>query len=266
MFLPEKVLCVRKQHNSTYECIFISSSWDLPLWTVGGWWVVLLVQSSKQISSTSFGNLSHLKLSGHVKPKRFIRSPQPSLPLLQRERQGGTGVFNTVQIGAYTEQRNNAKSLEQPSFTKRKNWCISSAASSCDLWLNIFGNLVVLYTRPWQSGIVSGSHICWPWQGNTKLSPQIAPRTRNRPTFAPTTVVNISALIRTMSSETLSSARNNLSTRSLTTHTVTRVGHVNQSMLSDWWQPSQSKHLEIEMGKVGAEFNVPTLHGIYPHL
>ena len=107
----------------------------LLVFDVGGWRVaslVLLTFSVKQISSPNFGNLSHLKLSGHVKPKRFINSSQPCLALSQRERQGGTGVFNTVQTGAYTEQSKYAKSFEQPTNTKGANWCTSKAASSCE--------------------------------------------------------------------------------------------------------------------------------------
>ena len=92
---------------------------------------------STQFSSLSFGNLSHLKLFGHEKPKRFISPLQPCLALLQRERQGGTGVakfFDTKQYGAYTEHRKWAKSLEQPTFTKGVNWDSSIAASCWELY------------------------------------------------------------------------------------------------------------------------------------
>jgi len=105
-----------------------------PILVVGGCRVAsLVVFFPIQIASPNFGNLSQLQLSGHVKLKRFINASQPCLALLQRERQGGTGVFNTVQTGAYTEQRKNAKSFEQPAATKEANWFTSKAACSCDV-------------------------------------------------------------------------------------------------------------------------------------
>ena len=211
MFLPEKLFAFASNTMLTYECKFTSSSRALPLLTlstVGSWTVTVLpvLSTSTQISSPSFGNLSHLKLSGHAKPKRFIGTSQPCLALLQRKRQGGTGnvkFVDTEQYGACTEQIKNAKSLEQPTLTKAVNWCTSRAASCCDVWFNMFGNIVWLYSRPWQSGIVSGSQIPWACEDNTKLSAQITPRTTPGPTFALTRVVNISALW-TMSSEMLS--------------------------------------------------------------
>ena len=139
MFFPEKLFAFESNTMFTYDCMFTSSSKVLPrltLLTVGSWTVtvLLVLLTSTQISSPSFGNLSHLKLAGHAKPKRFISPIQPFLALLQRKRQGGTGnVTDTEQYGAYTEQIKNAKSLEQPTLTKAVNWCTSRAAPCCDV-------------------------------------------------------------------------------------------------------------------------------------
>ena len=83
---------------------------DLPFLVVGGWRVgpVVLLPPT-QVWSPSSGNISQLKLSCHEKPYCLKIGSQPYLALLQTERQGGTGVFNAVQIGAYMEQRKNCK-------------------------------------------------------------------------------------------------------------------------------------------------------------
>ena len=46
------------------------------------------------------GNLSQDTTSGHLKPNSFKDLSQLTLALSQRERQGGTAVFDIVQIGA----------------------------------------------------------------------------------------------------------------------------------------------------------------------
>jgi len=61
--------------------------------------LVLFMFLVTQISATNSGNLSHLKLSGQLKPNLFSIASQPCFALLQRERQGGTGV-STQHIGA----------------------------------------------------------------------------------------------------------------------------------------------------------------------
>jgi len=139
--LPEKLFALESNTMFTYDCVFKSSSRVLPLLTlstVGSCTVtvLLVLLKSTHIFSPSFGNLLHLKLAGHAKPKRFISPAQSFFALLHRERQGGTGNVNfadTAQYGAYTEQIENAKSLEQPTLTKGVNWCTSRAASCCDV-------------------------------------------------------------------------------------------------------------------------------------
>ena len=138
----------------------------------------------------------------------IYRIIQPCLTPWQRERQGGIGVakfFDTKQYGAYTEHRKWAKSLEQPTFTKGVNWCSSSVASCWDSCFIMFGNIVLLYWRPWHSGIMRGSQIPWACDGNSTQSVQITPNTTLGLTFLLTTVVSISALWTVvLSSETLS--------------------------------------------------------------
>ncbi len=194
MFSPEKIVCVCTCNNFMPILIslfiFTRSCSDLPRASLSD------LLSPTQISSPSSGNLSQLKLSGHVKSTRFVNASQPCLALLQRWRQGGTGVAKTVQIGAYAEQRKYFKSSEQHIFIKGQNCFSSRAASSCVVCLNMFGNNVVLYGRPLQKGMVIDSHgFSRLTQGNTKLSPKIRPGTRKRTMFAPKTAVHISARI-----------------------------------------------------------------------
>jgi len=49
----------------------------------------------------------------------------------------------------------------------------------------VFGNTVVLYGKPLQKGMSSGSHFGWPRQGNTRqLSPKMAEKRENLIMFA----------------------------------------------------------------------------------
>ena len=184
-----------------------------------------------------------------------MSSIQPCLALWQRERQGGIEVakfFDTKQYGAYTEHRKWAKSLEQPTFTKGVNWDSSRAASCCDVWFNMFGNIVLLYWKPWQSGIVRGSQTPWACEGNNILSAKTTPSI----TFELITVGNISTLWTVVvSSETLSEGERTF----ICAQFVTRVSHmpIKACLISP------SKRLEMSMSGVGAKFFfVPTLHGI----
>lgn len=116
--------------------------------------------SIHKISPPCLGNCSHSMRSGHWKPYWVMMGSQPSLALLHRSRQGGSGLeYSGKQIGAYMEQRKNFRSEEHLISTKGQNWCTSRPASSWDSWFSSLGIRVILYPIPMHMGMVISSHF-----------------------------------------------------------------------------------------------------------